>query len=128
MHFFKFSFQEIHFSNKFWELQLFSIVNFEQYQIKDHTQGLNWSSQMLYSVIFPTEINLPIRPRYDFLFYIFLSYLKLLWYLTLLLCQSNLCIVLAHGKSPTNSIHKDLFKTKTPKQKPHWFPATFYMP
>ena len=34
---------------------------------------------------------------------------------TFLLFQRNLYIVLAHGKGPTNSAHRDLFKTKTPK-------------
>ena len=46
----------------------------------------------------------------------------------ILFFQSNLCIVLAHGKSPKNSIHRDLFKTKTLKQKPHRPPVTFYVP
>ena len=36
---------------------------------------LHAMSQMPYNVIFPTEINFPIRSRYLFVFYIFLSYL-----------------------------------------------------
>ena len=82
---------------------------------------LHAMSQMPYNVIFKTEINFTVRSRYVFLFYIFLSYLQLLWCLAFSLCQSNLYIVLAHGKSPTNSSHRNLFKTKTLKEiKPHW--------
>ena len=38
-------------------------------------------------------------------------------FVTFLLFQSNLYIVLAHGKGPKNNFHRDLFKTKNPKQK-----------
>ena len=38
-------------------------------------------------------------------------------FVNFLLFQSNLYIVLAHGKGPKNSIYRDLFKTKNPKQK-----------
>ena len=31
--------------------------------------------------------------------------------------QSNLYVVLARGKGPKNNIHRDVFKTKNPKQK-----------
>ena len=48
--------------------------------------------------------------------------------LTFFLFQSNLYIVLAHGKGPKNSIHRDLFKTKTSKQKTPRLQAAFYVP
>ena len=71
-------------------------------------QGFNQPSQMPYSAIFPTETNFPNRSRYVyFLFYFFLT--------TFLLFQSNLYVVLARGKGPKNSVHKDLFKTINPK-------------
>ena len=38
-------------------------------------------------------------------------------FLTFSLFQSNLYVVLACGKGPKNSVHRDLFKTKSPKQK-----------
>ena len=38
-------------------------------------------------------------------------------FVTFLLFQSNLYVVLARGKGPKNSVNRDLFKTKTPKQK-----------
>lgn len=34
-----------------------------------------------------------------------------------LLFQSNFYVVLARGKGPKNSIYRNLFKTKKPKQK-----------
>ena len=37
---------------------------------------------------------------------------------TFLLFQSNLYVVLVHGKGPKNSVHRDLFKTKTQNKKP----------
>ena len=46
-------------------------------------------------------------------------------FVTFLLFQSNLYVVLARGKSPKNSVHRDLFKTKTPKQKKPRPPAVF---
>ena len=47
---------------------------------------------------------------------------------TFLLFQSNLYIVLAHGKGPKNIIQSDFFKTEKPKQKNFRFPAVFYTP
>ena len=38
-------------------------------------------------------------------------------FVTFLLFQSNLYVVLAHGKGPKSSIHGDFFITKKPKQK-----------
>ena len=35
-----------------------------------------------------------------------------------LLFQSSFSVVLARGKGPKNSVHRDLFKTKNPKQNP----------
>ena len=46
-------------------------------------------------------------------------------FVTFLLFQSNLYVVLARGKSPKNSVHRDLFKTKTTKQKKPRPPAVF---
>ena len=37
-------------------------------------------------------------------------------FLIFLLFQSNLQVVLAHGKGPKNTVHRDLFKTKNPKE------------
>ena len=39
-------------------------------------------------------------------------------FVTFLLFQSNLYIVLAQEKGPKNSNHRDCFKTKNPKQNP----------
>ena len=49
-------------------------------------------------------------------------------FVTSLLFQSNLYVVLAREKGPKNSVHRDLFKTKNPKQKTPRPPATFYPP
>ena len=38
-------------------------------------------------------------------------------FMTFLIFQSNLYVVLACGKGPKNSIHKDLFKIENPRQK-----------
>ena len=38
-------------------------------------------------------------------------------FVTFLLFQSKLYVVLAYGKGPKNSVQRDLFKTKNPKQK-----------
>ena len=54
----------------------------------------------------------------------FKAFVKLV---TFFLFQSNLYIVLAHGKGPKNSIHRDLFKTKTSKQKTPRLQAAFYV-
>ena len=45
-------------------------------------------------------------------------------FVTFLLFQSNLYVVLARGKGPKNSIHRDLSKTKNPKQKICRLPKT----
>ena len=47
---------------------------------------------------------------------------------TFLPFQSNLYVVLASGKDPKNSVHRDLFKAQNPKQKPSRPPAVFYAP
>ena len=49
-------------------------------------------------------------------------------FVTFLPFQTNLYVVLARGKGPKNSVHRDLFKTKNPKQKPHRPPVAIYMP
>ena len=38
-------------------------------------------------------------------------------FVTFLLFQRNLYVVLSHGKSPKKGIYRDLFITKKPKQK-----------
>ena len=51
-------------------------------------------------------------------------------FVTFLLFQRNLYVVLACGKSPKNSAHRDLFKTKMPRMfapRPPKLPAMFYM-
>ena len=45
---------------------------------------------------------------------------------TFLLFQNNLYIALARGKGPKNSVHRDLFKTKNPKQKNPRHTAVIY--
>ena len=45
-------------------------------------------------------------------------------FVTFLLFQSNLYVVFACGKGPKNSIHRDLFKRKNPKQKICRLPKT----
>ena len=49
-------------------------------------------------------------------------------FVTFLLFQSNLYMILACGKGPKNRVHRDLFKTKNPKQKNPRPPAVFYAP
>ena len=49
-------------------------------------------------------------------------------FVTLLLFQNNLYVVLARGKVPKISVHRDLFKTKNPKQKNPTHSAAFYAP
>ena len=44
------------------------------------------------------------------------------------LFQSNLHIVLTRGKGSKDNVHRDLFKTKIPKQKTPRSPAAFYAP
>ena len=67
---------------------------------------------MLYTVIFLTETNFPIRTRYIFYLMFSLTFKAFVMLVTFVLFQSNLYIVLAHGKGPRNSVCKDLFKTK----------------
>ena len=76
-------------------------------------QGFNQPSQRSYNVIHPTELNFPIRST-CFLF-LFFSHLRVLWCSShFLLFQSNLYLVLVHGKGPKISIHRGLFKKKNP--------------
>ena len=49
-------------------------------------------------------------------------------FVTFLLFQRNLYVVLARGKDPKNSVHRDLFRTKNSKQKIPRPPAAFYTP
>ena len=49
-------------------------------------------------------------------------------FVTFFLFQSTLYVVLAHGKCPKNSLHRDLFKTKDLKQKTPRPPAAFDAP
>ena len=51
-----------------------------------------------------------------FLFYGFSPFKAFVMFVTFLLFQCNLHVVLAHGKGPKNSVHRGLFKTKNPKQ------------
>ena len=83
-----------------------------------YNQRCNQPSQMLYNVIFLTESNFPIRSRYAFYFTFSLTFKAFVMFLTFLLFRSNLHVVLANGRGPKNSIHRDLFKKKTPKPKP----------
>ena len=46
-----------------------------------------------------------------------LTFKALAVFMTFLLFQSNLYVVLACGKGPKNNVHRDLFKAKNPKQK-----------
>ena len=69
------------------------------------------------NVIFPTETNFPVRSRYLFSFMFSLTFKAFMMFVTFLLFQSNLYVVLARGKGPKNNVHRDLFKTKNPKQK-----------
>ena len=75
-------------------------------------QGFHQSSQMLYNIIFPAETNFPIRSRYVFYFMFSLTFKAFVTFVTIFLFQSNLYTVLAHGKGPKNSIHRNFFKTK----------------
>ena len=49
-------------------------------------------------------------------------------FVTFLLFQSNFYVILARGKGPQNSVHRDLFKTKNSKHKTLRPPAAFYAP
>ena len=49
-------------------------------------------------------------------------------FVTFALFQSTLYFVLARGEGPENSVHKDLFKTKYPKQNSQRPLAAFYVP
>ena len=49
-------------------------------------------------------------------------------FMTFLLFQSNLYVVLAREKNPKNSIHRDLFETKKTKQKTPRPSAVFHGP
>ena len=95
--------------------------------------GFNQPSQMLYNVIFPTESNSPIRSRYIFYFIFSLTFKAFMMFVTFLLFQSNLYVVLARGKGSKNSIieifarQKTLNKKSANSQKPD-FPKYFKMP
>ena len=71
-------------------------------------QRFNQPSQMTYNIIFPTETNFPIRSRYVFYFMFPLTFKAYVIFVTF---QSNLYVVLAHGKGHKN-VHRDLFKTE----------------
>ena len=83
---------------------------------------------MPYNVIFPTESNFPVKSRYVFYFMFPDTFKAFVVFVTFLLFQSNLYVVLAGGKDPKNSVHRDLFKTKKPKQKSPRPPDSFYAP
>ena len=74
-------------------------------------QGFNQPLQVLY-VIFPTESDFSIRSRYPFYFMFSLTFKAFVTFVTFLLFQCNLYVVLGLGKCPKNRIHRDLFKTK----------------
>ena len=47
----------------------------------------------------------------------FITFKVFVMFVTFVLFQSNLFVVLARGKGPKNSVHRDLFKTKSSTQK-----------
>ena len=65
---------------------------------------------MLYNI--PTEENFPIRSRYIFYFMFSLTDKAFVMFVTFLLFQSNIYLVLAHGNGPKDSVHRDFFSTK----------------
>ena len=73
---------------------------------------------MRYNIIYPTKTNFPIRSRYIFYFMFSLAFKAFVMSVAVLLFQSNLYIVLALGKGPKNSVHRDLFKIKNLKHPP----------
>ena len=75
--------------------------------------------------IFPTGTNFPIRSRYVFYFMFSVLFKAFVMFVTFLLFQNNLYVVLVRRRGPKNSVHRDLFKTKNPKQKTQ-APAAFY--
>ena len=91
-------------------------------------QRFNLLSQMSYNVIFPVEPNFPIRSRYVFYFMFCLTFKAFVMFVIVLLFQNTLDLVLARGKGPKNSVHRDLFDTKNPKQKTPRPSAAFYEP
>ena len=82
-------------------------------------QRFNLLSQMSYNVIFPVEPNFSIR---------FKTFKAFVMFVIVLLFQNTLDLVLARGKGPKNSVHRDLFDTKNPKQKTPRPSAAFYEP
>ena len=62
---------------------------------------------MSYNVIFPTEENFPVRSRYVFYFMFSLKFQAFVMFVTFLLFQSNLCVVLAREKGPKNCVHRN---------------------
>ena len=67
---------------------------------------------MPHNIIFPTETNFPIRPRYVFYFMFSHTFKTFVMLMTFLLFQRNLYVVAASGKGPKDSVHRDLFKAK----------------
>ena len=70
---------------------------------------------MLRNVISLTESNSPIMSRYVSYFMFSLALKAFVMFVTFLLIQSSLYVVLARGKVPQNSVHWDLFKTQNKK-------------
>ena len=63
-----------------------------------------------------------------FYFMFSLTFKAFMMFVTFLLFQSNLYMVLECGKGPKNSIHRDLFWTKKHKQEKPRPPPAFYAP
>ena len=61
--------------------------------------GFNQPAQMLCNIIFPTAKNFSVRSRCVFYFMFSLKFKAFVMFLTFLLFQSNLYIVLAHRRS-----------------------------
>ena len=75
-------------------------------------QGFNKHSQMLCNVTLPTESNFAIRSRYFFILSS-LTFKAYAMFVTFLLFQSNLYVVLARGKGPRSCII-DIFARQIP--------------
>ena len=91
-------------------------------------QEFNQPSQMLYNIIFLSESNFPIRSRQLFYCMFSLTFKAFEMFMTFLLFQSNLNVVLAHGKGLRNSIIQIFSRQKNPKQKTPRPPAAFCAP
>ena len=77
-----------------------------------HTYGFNQPSPMSHNIIFRTESDLLIRSRYVLYFMFSLTFKVFVMFVTFLLFQSNLYVVLARGKGPKNSVHRDLSRLR----------------